>query len=342
MRIRILFLTAIAVILFSKIFSQDKQVEIDCQVKNLDVAQVALIRITDNKTIAEKPVINRKSSLTLSLEKMNVFKLQFSEEHLVFLILHPGEKVSVVYDAKKNWSPEISGSPHSSELYSISNQLETYDKKLIEYQKQIEKEKNQYLIEQLKNDDQNVAMLFFLKGINIKDHPDVFKEYVKGLRDEYGEHVLVDELEGIVNKELGFADNKAPEISLPNPEGEIIKLSSFRGNFVLIDFWAAWCGPCRRQNPHLVELYNKYKHKDFEILGVSLDRSRQTWLNAIEKDNLIWPQVSDLKFWNSEVVSDYSIEAIPHSVLIDKNGKIIATGLRGEKLAAKLEEIFGE
>lgn len=133
----------------------------------------------------------------------------------------------------------------------------------------------------------------------------------------------------------------APEVSLPNREGEIITLSSLRGKYVLIDFWAAWCRPCRAENPNVVRVYNEYGGDQFEILGVSLDKTREAWLKAIEQDGLPWLHVSDLKFWNSEAAKSYEIHSIPATYLINPDGIIIAKNLRGASLEAKLKEIFG-
>ncbi len=132
----------------------------------------------------------------------------------------------------------------------------------------------------------------------------------------------------------------APEIELETPAGKIIKLSSLRGKYVLIDFWASWCGPCRQENPNVVKIYDKYKHKNFEILGVSLDDNKAKWVNAIDKDNLKWMHVSDLRSWNSSVVPLYQLQAIPATVLLDPNGVIIAKNLRGESLGTKLAEVL--
>ena len=133
----------------------------------------------------------------------------------------------------------------------------------------------------------------------------------------------------------------APELELPNTEGEMITLSSLRGKYVLIDFWAAWCRPCRAENPNLVRAYQKYKGQNFEILQVSLDRTKEKWLQAIEQDGLPWVHVSDLKYWRSQAAIDYQVGSIPASFLIDPEGKIIAKNLRGARLEAKLKEIFG-
>ena len=133
----------------------------------------------------------------------------------------------------------------------------------------------------------------------------------------------------------------APEISLPTPEGDTIKLSSTRGSVVLLDFWASWCNPCRQENPNLVKAYNLFHKKGFQIFQVSLDKTREAWLKGIKDDQLDkWIHVSDIQYWNSVVVPLYKIESIPSNRLLDKDGRIIATNLRGEQLQAKLAELF--
>lgn len=143
--------------------------------------------------------------------------------------------------------------------------------------------------------------------------------------------------------------NLAPEIELENPKGKTIKLSSLRGKMVLVDFWAGWCGPCRRENPNLVRAYKKYneaKLKDasgFEIYSISLDRNRTAWVSAIEDDNLNWDaHVSDLKFWNSEAAQTYGINSIPYNLLLDANGVIVAKNLRGIVLDKTMDEYVKE
>ncbi len=135
-------------------------------------------------------------------------------------------------------------------------------------------------------------------------------------------------------------NQQAPEINLPDVNGNAFKLSSLRGKYVLVDFWASWCGPCRKENPNVVRAYNQYKDKNFTILGVSLDSEKEAWVKAIKDDNLTWKHVSDLKQWESSMVPLYQFDGIPFNVLIDPQGKIIATSLRGEDLENKLAEVL--
>ncbi len=133
----------------------------------------------------------------------------------------------------------------------------------------------------------------------------------------------------------------APEIAMKNPEGKNLKLSDLRGKVVLIDFWASWCGPCRQENPNVVRLYKKYQNKGFTVFSVSLDEDINAWKSAIQKDGLIWQNhVSDLKGWQTPLIKTYGFEAIPFTVLVNKEGKVIGTNLRGEQLEQKLEELF--
>lgn len=135
---------------------------------------------------------------------------------------------------------------------------------------------------------------------------------------------------------------KIMEFTQNDPDGKPVNIRDFEGKYVLIDFWASWCGPCRMENPYVVAAYNKYKDKGFTILGVSLDQNKNAWLKAIEKDGLTWTHVSDLKGWSNEVAKAFGISSIPQNILIDKNGIIIAKNLRGEALEKKLSEIFNE
>lgn len=144
----------------------------------------------------------------------------------------------------------------------------------------------------------------------------------------------------IEDSKFGSVGSAAAEFIQQDVNGQNISLSSFKGKYVLIDFWASWCGPCRQENPNLVNAFQKYKSKNFTVLGVSLDRAKEPWLKAIKDDRLDWTQVSDLKFWSNEVAIKYKIQSIPQNFLLDPNGVIIAKNLRGEDLQSKLAQLL--
>jgi peroxiredoxin len=137
-----------------------------------------------------------------------------------------------------------------------------------------------------------------------------------------------------------WVGKKVPDLTLPDVNGKPVSISSFRGQYILIDFWASWCGPCRDENPNVVKAYNDFKSKNFTILGVSLDKDKPNWLKAIKEDNLTWTHISDLAFWNSKSVEVFGFEGIPYNVLVDPEGNVIAESLRGFDLSKKLSEVL--
>jgi len=164
-------------------------------------------------------------------------------------------------------------------------------------------------------------------------------KHVMNLKKRINEYSQIKAQQLEIEKSLAIG-NPAPEITLPDQNGQIVSLSSFKGKVVLINFWAAWCPPCRQSNPKLVDIYTKNKDKGFEIFGVSLDRTHDQWTKAIEDDNLIWTNVSDLRFMNSPVVELYNIQNIPHNVLLDRNGRIVAKNLGHDELNSYLERLL--
>jgi peroxiredoxin len=137
-----------------------------------------------------------------------------------------------------------------------------------------------------------------------------------------------------------WVGKKVPDMSMPDVNGKEVSISSFRGKYVLIDFWASWCGPCRAENPNVVKAFNQYKAKNFTILGVSLDKDKPNWIKAIKEDKLAWTHVSDLAFWNSKSVEIFKFEGIPFNVLVDPDGTVIGESLRGFDLSKKLSEVL--
>ncbi|MGZ3867173.1 MAG: redoxin domain-containing protein [Bacteroidia bacterium] len=151
--------------------------------------------------------------------------------------------------------------------------------------------------------------------------------------------LALDKVNSLKGSTIGY---NAIDFTLQDVNGKSVSLNSYKGKYVLVDFWASWCGPCRRENPAVVEAYNKFKDKGFDILGVSLDDNKDKWIAAIAKDNLTWTHVSDLKGWQSSVAKTYGVSSIPFNLLLDKEGKILAKGLRGAELEAKLAEVLGK
>ena len=202
------------------------------------------------------------------------------------------------------------------------------------------------LLGKMKEDSQayRYALGGIISALQQKNHP-AFVEYGKIYIDKYKAEgapymaSLVQKVNSAKNFMIGAV---APDFEQATPEGKSMKLSDLRGKVVLVDFWASWCGPCRKENPHVVKLYDKYKSKGFDVMGVSLDKTKDRWVNAIEKDDLRWNHVSDLKGWSNVVAKQYSVSSIPHTLLLDKDGKILARNLRAKQLEIKLVELFGE
>lgn len=217
-------------------------------------------------------------------------------------------------------------------------------KKIEEEMEKVDAEETQARIEFFKKNSSSPIAAYMLKsaaGWDIK--PEVIEPLFAMLPEKYRQYptavALREEVE--IAKKTGIGMT-AMDFTQNDPDGKPVSLSSFRGSYVLVDFWASWCGPCRVENPNVVKAYNKFKDKGFNILGVSLDRDGQKdkWLKAIADDHLTWTHVSDLKFWENQVAVQYGIKAIPQNLLIDPQGKIIAKNLRGEELEAKLGELI--
>ncbi len=287
---------------------------------------------------------------------------EFAELHLfknrIEILVLTGQSFKIKVDMNKPEYFEVEGSPDTKvfkDFIRLDEQLQkevedintaftkgeiTNEQAVLSYESLRDKTTSQYKEFFQKNMASPVAVMAFENQLFKKDTEWKFlQEVASEVAKRFPGTDLSAELSRMATTaaQTGIG-NQAPEIGLANTKGEPITLSSLRGKYVLVDFWASWCKPCRLENPNLVKLYEKYKNKNFEILGTSLDNDRQKWLDAIAADKLVWVQgIDDAE---NTAGRTYNVQGIPHSVLIDPNGVIVAKDLRGEALAKKLEEIF--
>lgn len=226
----------------------------------------------------------------------------------------------------------------------------------------IKRDRRSYAMDFLRRESSSPAIMAALTELNVNVDLSLFEKAYADLQPvmghSYYHEVLGKQIKEVkarqrVQKEQKSSQRRSknnkytdgdtpPDIAHADPKGKTRSLYDLRGKYVLIDFWASWCGPCRRENPNVVRLYDQYHDKGFEIFSVSLDKQQGRWVKAIQQDNLKWPDhVSDLKGWNSDAAQLYGISSIPHTILLDPDGKIIGTGLRGEALEDKLKEVLG-
>jgi thiol-disulfide isomerase/thioredoxin len=319
---------------------------------------------------------NGNFAFTTYVPLMGFYRVKVSEQNFAMVVADSSDKITITGSAKDLGNTyKAEGSPETklfleyNEMAKVNRtridslqqafQFEVQDKKLdsvgrnelgakyeLIFNKIIDDYGNQ-VAEKIKANSDMFSSIMALQPLDPAKYTDVFLALDKGLMKKYPDNDNVRMFHQMVSKNFGEKGSigmspggDAPEINQESPEGKKIALSSFKGKVVLIDFWASWCGPCRKEMPHVKEIYAKYKGMGLEILGVSLDDDKDAWINAIQKDGLTWPQVSDLGGWKNEAAQVYGVQAIPHTVLVDKNGKITAIGLRGSELDDVLKNIF--
>lgn len=331
-----------------------------------DVASLSPV-IIDTTTIS-----NNKFELKNYAEN-GIYRLRFGEDatNAIFLYIDKKDAISIKVDQNDLQNYTVKGSKGSAAIQNLNKEVKKYYTKLdtavavinrvpatkkdsaIAIFNQEKKVYIQYLKNFIEKEPNNEVACFALNYFGnfgteeityIIEEVDRLHEAAPNSKlinlwykntNEYREQVKANNQGGVA---LNFM---APNIVLQNPNGDTIQLKDLQGNYVLVDFWASWCGPCRQENPNVVRLYKQYHEKGFEIFSVSLDTNKDQWLKAIKKDGLIWKNHGcDFGYWNSAPAQQYAVQSIPATFLLDKTGKVIAKNLRGEQLAQKLAELY--
>ena len=326
---------------------------------------------------AKLPVNNGSFSVSGPTKKEEIFELVFGNNVIAVPLINDASEVHVNVDlAKKDDFYDVSGSDASNQLkdlikvfgkknYEVEKGMATIDslrqsntpdsvmQLAVARQNNVIQDLNAYLKQFINTGNDATLCALALSWSSRTLPPHEFEASLINLIKKYPDNVVLGRLkqeydqqqakmaqDNKAEEEKSWVGKQAPDLTLPDAGGKPVSLASFKGKYLLVDFWASWCGPCRAENPNVVKAYNEFKGKNFTILGVSLDKEKDAWQEAIRTDGLSWTHVSDLKFWQSQAVSTFGFEGIPFNVLIDPQGKIIAQGLRGDDLETELKTVL--
>lgn len=332
-------------------------------VKGLDT-QVSLLSAVDGKTIITDKAVNGVFTLKGKLTAPNLLQINFAGSKEGIDLFIGNDEVTITGDLADLKNVKIAGSAVENEYLDFKQEFYPLFEKLNNTGNLLKTEqdatkKNGLMQEytslrtNILNASQKfiadksaspVSSLLLVAIVRLFETPDELEARYAQLKPAAKSGPFAAMIEKTIadakTPQVGAVGTQALEFTQKDVNGKAVSLASFRGKYVLVDFWASWCRPCRMENPNVVNAYQTYKDKNFTVLGVSLDQSKPNWLEAIKADNLSWTHVSDLQYWNNAVAQLYHIQSIPANMLIDPAGKIIAKDLRGEALSQKLKELL--
>jgi peroxiredoxin len=344
MKSLLLFLIVVPFFAFSQ--STSKGFEISGNVTGYpDGTSVSFLNQQTNTPEKQATIENGKFTIKGKLDEPSFIILIFADQPPAVPLFIDNSKIVIKGDKNNLDNLSITGSKTETEYQEYSKAIKPYE---------------QLFAPGSEKDAKSVAAVQKISEDFVKEHPSSYVDPIAIIRImQTSDDVTVADnlfklmsnavketnLAKYVDQQLAIAKinpigSQIADFSETDTAGNKVKISSFRGKYVLIDFWASWCRPCRMENPNVVAAYNRYHQKNFTVLGVSLDQAKAAWINAINMDGLTWTHISDLKGWNNEVAAQFKITSIPQNILIDPKGVIIAKNLRGEDLNKKLQELF--